>query len=235
MDILKELNIPLMEPTRIPVKKLEEELHSDGTERRFLEKHISSIKLVSLLNEQTNRIRKYVDDDYSYQVIYVIQIELKTDEALNELCRIVHSAFPEPTLLILNNVNINYLSAAFKRINKNDKTKTVIEDCVSSIITSEYRDINLKNINASNLKEYYEEIIDIVYRHKVYDIARIAPNKNKNYKKFIRDYEEVSAQISKLQDEYNKASMMADKARIDDELYLYENKRDLLIKYIKGE
>lgn len=234
MDILKLLNIPLIQPSRIPITKINEILESDNQTKRFLENHVSSIKLVSILNEDTIKIRSYVDDNYSFQTIYVLEVELKSEESINETARLIHSAFPESTLIALNYKEQPYLSAALKRINRLDKTKTVIEDCVTALITNEYNNLNLK-ISVLNLKGLYDYILNILYKHKAYVITGIIPNNNIDYKKAIKEYEEAASNINRLKKEYNEASMMAEKAKIDDEMYKYETLLKEVIIKIQGE
>lgn len=75
MELLEKLHIPLCPPQRIPVKTLVEQLQPTPTDKKIIESHIASMKLVSLLNEQTIRIRPYKDEDCSYQAIYVFLID----------------------------------------------------------------------------------------------------------------------------------------------------------------
>ena len=82
MELLDKLHIPLCPPQRIPVKTLVEQLQPTPVDKKVIESHIASMKLVSLLNEQTIRIRPYKDEDYSYQAIYVFLIELKKDDSI---------------------------------------------------------------------------------------------------------------------------------------------------------
>ena len=67
------------------------------------------------MSEQTIRIRAYKDEDYSFQAIYVFDIQLKTDTELTEFTELLHSAFPESTLFIMRYMDIVYLSGASKR------------------------------------------------------------------------------------------------------------------------
>ena len=112
MELVDRLNIPLCQKTRIPVKTLVEQLQAEPSQKKLLETHVASIYLVSLLNEQTIRIRAYRDDNYSFMAIYVLQIELKEIDQLSDLCELIHSAFPESTLLLLKYKDKEYLSSA---------------------------------------------------------------------------------------------------------------------------
>lgn len=231
MSILERLHMPPMERTRVPRKTLEEQIEVSPKEKKLLESHMASMYLVSLLNEQTIRIRAYKDDDYSFQAIYVFEIELKADDQLTAFSELVHSAFPESTLLILKYRNVTYLSGASKRINKLDRTKTVIDD---SIWIELSKDIDIQVTQVRNLKEYYDALIKLLYRYKVLNVTGVFPQKDGNYKGFIKQYETLMAQINKLKDDYSKASMRNEKMRIDEELYLREQELEDLKSELSG-
>lgn len=236
MDILNYLNIPLItSPQRVFVKNIVAQLNATGNDKRIIESHIQTIKLVSLLNEQTIRIRSYKDDNYSFFVIYVFYIDLKTNENITELCTLIHSAFPESTLLILNYNDRYYFSTASKRINKLDNTKTVLEDYIVTELKGSYEQyINLLNITGYNLKEYNNNLVKLNYKLKVLNVTNIFPMKDVNYKELIKEYERLNSLINKLKQDYKKANMKSEKMRIDDELFDKELELKQLIKHIKG-
>ncbi len=216
MDFLTELQMPLCQTTRIPVKTLIEQIGGDSRSRKLIENHVASINLVSLLNEQTIRIRSYKDDDYSFQVIYVLDIVLKECDQMTEFTELVHSAFPESTILLMEYRGDTYISGALKRINKNNNSKTVIEDSVWAKLPDKF-DLDIPSTR--NLKEYYEFILRLLYRIKAQNVTGIFPKEDGEYKPLIKQYELLSSQISKLNDEYSAASMRNEKMRIDNELY----------------
>ena len=102
MDIIERIGFPLCQKTRVPLKSLVEQLGAESKNKKLLESHIASINLISLLNEQTVRVRAYKDDDYSFQVIYVLDIALKANDQMTDLTELIHSAFPESTILLLS-------------------------------------------------------------------------------------------------------------------------------------
>lgn len=235
MEILDKLHLPLCQPQRIPVKTLVQQLQSISSDKKILESHIASMKLVSLLNEQTIHIRAYKDDDFSYQAIYVFYIELKKDDSITTLSQIIHSAFPEPTILIYRRMETNYISLATKRINKVEQGKTVVEDVLVSKIVSDVKDeqLSLEHINGQNLREYYLNIIQWLYRLKVLSITKVYPQKEMDFKSILKQYEQLNVDINRLKEEYKKTSMKAEKMRIDDELYDKEMELRHLVKTIK--
>lgn len=235
MELLEKLHIPLCPPQRIPVKTLVEQLQPTPTDKKIIESHIASMKLVSLLNEQTIRIRPYKDEDCSYQAIYVFLIELKKDDSVSSLSHLIHSAFPEPTILIYKRTNTYYISLASKRINKIEQGKTVVEDVVVTQIPSSitFEQISLENIPGINLREYYNSIINWFYKLKVLHITKVYPQKDLGFKTLLKQYEQTKVEINKLKEAYKKASMKSDKMRIDDELYDKEIESKKILKLLK--
>ena len=231
MDVIERLNFPPCDKTRVPVKTLEEQLEADGKQKRLLSQHIASMYLVSLLNEQTVRIRAYKDAEHSFQAIYVFEIELKANDQLTDFTEMVHSAFPESTLLILKYKDKLYLSGASKRINKLDKTRTVLEDSIWIEVPDE---LKAQDISESNLREYYESLIRLLYRYKVLNVTGVFPANDGDYKVSIKQYEHLATQINKLKEEYSVASMRNEKMHIDEELYKREQELKQLKERISG-
>ena len=231
MDIVTKLGFPLCQKTRVPIKTLVEQLGGITRDKKIIESHASSINLISLLNEQTIRIRAYKDDNYSFQVIYVLEIILKNNDQMTDFTELVHSAFPESTLLVLIFKGKKYISGALKRINKNDHSKTVIED---SIWAEVFDDFSFNVPSMTNLKDYYEFLVRLIYRIKVKNITGLFPNVDRDYKELIKKYEQLSSQVKKLSDDYTAASMINEKMRIDNQLYEKEEEIRELKALISG-
>lgn len=235
MDLLKKLNIPLCQPQRIPVKTLIEQLQPSSIDKKLIESHIASMNLISILNEQTIRIRSYKDDNYSYQSIYTFMIELKKDSSIASLSSLIHSAFPEPTILIYKIQDSYYISLAVKRINKVEEGKTVVEDVITTQI-SEFvpeQQLSLQEISGKNLMEFYFNIIQWLYRLKVLRITKVYPTKDLDYKTLLKEYEQVNIDLKKLKESYKRATMKSEKMRIDDDIYDKEIELKKVIKIMK--
>ena len=236
MEILERLNIPLIDPQRIPIRTLIVQLNPTKDDKKIIESHISSMKLVSLLNQQTIRLRPYVDNEISCQTIYVIDIKLKKEDSIVSLSNIVHSAFPEPTILLLGSEKNNYISVSEKRINKLDKTKTVVENVLLVKIDNlNISYINFNNDNFSNLFTYYKNIISNIEKIEVFNITNIYPKKEVSYRTMIAEYEKIKSSISNLKEKYKQATMKSQKLIIDDKIYDEEEKMKEVISKIKGE
>jgi len=234
-NVEQYLNIPLIEPQKIPIKTIIEQLNPGAQDKKLLESHVASVYLISLLNEQTIRVRHYKDDHYSFYAIYVLKVKLKKPDSISDVVRMLHNTFPESTLLLIDDGKVNYISGASKRINKNDNTKTVVEDIVISKVESnslEY--LSFKQFKAINLKEFNEELTDVIYKIRVLNATGIYPQNQLDYISLIREYDELSQQINYLKEQYNSASMMSEKAKIDDELFNKEKELQQLINKLGG-
>lgn len=234
MRLLEKLEIPTLQKQRIPVKTLIEQLQPTPENKRLIESHVGSIYLVSLLNQQTIHYRPYKDDDYSYQAIYVLQITLKKPDQLTDVSIQLHSAFPEPTLLLLDYGENEWMSAAPKHINKLDATKTVLDDVVVQQVDNKL-DISLKHLSATDLKDYYTQIVQLVYKIGVYNVIHIFPTRNLDYKNVIKEYQQITSNINILKEQYKKTTMKSEKMDIDDQIYDEEMKQKQLTKKLKGE
>lgn len=236
MTILESLKIPAVNKQRVPVKMLIDQLQPTPVNKRLIESHVASIYLVSLLNEQTIHYRAYKDEEYSYQAIYVLQVTLKKDDQLTDLSVQLHSAFPEPTILLMEYASDKeWISAAPKRINRVDTTKTVLDDIVVQKIDEEaYKYLDLSKLSAVNLKEYYMKVVQLLYRIAVFSIINIYPEVDLDFKTVIKEYQQCSSNISCLKEQYKKSAMKAEQLDIDDQIYDEEQKQKQLIEKMKG-
>ena len=236
MSLLDSLNIPTLPPQRVPLKTLIEQLQPSHDNKRLIMDSVGRIDLVSLLNDRTIHIRPYKDDEYSYQAIYVLQIMLKKEERLADLSVQVHSAFPEPTIILFNHGEREWISVAPKRINKLDQTRTVIDDIVVQQLNNEVNQyVSFKNITAADLKDYYLQIVQLIYKVGVYNVIHVFPNIDMDYKSVIKEYQQITVNISKLKEQYKKATMKSEKMSIDDQIYDEEIKQKRIMKELKGD
>lgn len=236
MSLLDSLNIPTIPSQRVPIKTLIEQLQPSPDNKRLIMDTVGRIDLVSLLNDQTIHIRPYKDDEYSYQVIYVLQITLKKEERLTDLSTQLHSSFPEPTILLFNHGEKEWISVAPKRINKLDQTKTVIDDIAVQQLNNEVNEfIKFTNITAIDLKGYYQRIVQLIYKVGVYNVIHVLPKRDMDYKSIIKEYQQITANIGNLKDRYKKATMKSEKMKIDDQIYDEEIKQKRILKELKGD
>ena len=93
--------------------------------------------------------------------------------------------------------------------------------------------LNLSQITASNLKDYYTKIVQIVYKIGVLNLIKVYPTANLDYKSIIKEYQAIQANINNLKEQYKRASMKSEKMDIDDQIYDKEMKQKNIVKRLK--
>ena len=131
-----------------------------SAEKKFV-KYIESLYLSAVISEKTTNIPKIVNEDYRYEDIYVIHVELKTDGAEQELSKIIHSIIPNPVLILYRYGTKVWFSVAKKRRSKADKTKQVVERDASVPLSAQdeiqdyLEDMNYQEQSVMDQMRYY--------------------------------------------------------------------------------
>jgi len=97
-----------------------------SAEKKFV-KYIESLHLIAVISEKTTNIPKVMNEDYRYEDIYVIHVDLKTEWAELELSKIIHSIIPNPVLIAYSYGTTYWFSVSKKRRSKADRSKQVAE------------------------------------------------------------------------------------------------------------
>lgn len=235
MNINERIKVPIIARTRqrIPRKAMIEQANLTYGERTLFSKSISSIYLVAELGEATMHIREYVNDTYCYASIFILEINLKQRNDLSVINEKLQQAFPNPVVIIYQYEEDNIVSLASKRINKLDNTKTVIEELI--LEETDLEEIKLSSFKDDNLKTFYEDMIEYLYKLRIMKLIGVMPVKHINYKNIIKTVDMLNAQIKQLEVEYKKEIMQAKKASIDEMLYNKEVELKQVIKNLQED
>ena len=79
------------------------------------------------------------------------------------------------------------------------------------------------------------QIIQLIYKVGVYNVIHVFPNIDMDYKSVIKEYQQITVNISKLKEQYKKATMKSEKMSIDDQIYDEEIKQKRIMKELKGD
>lgn len=246
-NILEYFHIPKLGKTkqRIPVKEIIEQLEPSVKDKRILNTEISSIYLEGVLDAQTIRIPSYVSDEHLYEAIYVLQVSLKTDQHFSLINEKIHAAFPNPLIIVYLISDKVRVSLAPKRINKLTKDKSVIESVYSTsafVIDEKHRDflglLNVSDVKALNLKDFYEKLTDIVYSERLIELIGSFPRqipKTMNLKQSIKKIEDETSSLNELNSNYKQATMMSEKMDYHMKIKNKEHEIDRFILDLKEE
>lgn len=93
--------------------------------------------------------------------------------------------------------------------------------------------LNLSQITAINLKDYYTKIAQIVYKIGVLNLIKVYPTADLDYKSIIKEYQAIQTNINNLKEQYKRASMKSEKMDLDDQIYDEEQEQKNIVKRLK--
>lgn len=245
--LLEYINIPKSGKTkqRIPIKEVVGQLGVSMKDKRILTEDIKAIYLVGVLNEQTLRLSSFKNEEYIYETIYVINVDLNNVKHLFNLNEKMHQAFPNPIIAIYHIAEKYMISLALKRINKLDNEKSVIENIYSSNVF-EFDDnhvrfkncLNMHEIKSKNLKEFYELYVDLVYSERIIDLLGYYPNtipKTLHLKEVLDEIVKNSSRVNSLNEEYKTTSIMSKKMDIHMDILRIKDRNQQMLNQLKEE
>ncbi|WP_215142164.1 DUF4391 domain-containing protein [Exiguobacterium qingdaonense] len=113
---------------KIPKKAFFTQANLSKSEKEMFTSQIESIYLLSVMNEQSMNIPVYQVDEFNYSEVVWIYVELRDMKNINRIIGTIHKAIFNPVVLVLSSPEGHFLmSTSHKRLNKNDKTKVVVD------------------------------------------------------------------------------------------------------------
>lgn len=187
---------------RIYTKDIVAAVDAKGKEKTLLEKGISTVYLVGVLNEKTANIWAFEDGNYLYKEIQVFLINVKDASKAKALNDELQKVFPNPAVMIFADGSKYMVGTAMKRLSRNEKGKMVIDSTQTTswfaLDDAHKALLDRLDYNRKNLKELYEHIdyvmsteyvmkvtgkipenIDFTIKAKSVMIQRLVEEKNK--------------------------------------------------------
>jgi hypothetical protein len=172
-DFLNTIKFP--EKGKIDKKIFKKAIYENaGLARKQIEiikNEISEIRWHYVLKPETINIPIFNNDDFEYEEIQMIGVNIKDDKKKDSVAGIIQKCIPYPIILVLEHEDKIALSVASKRINKADASKNVIdEEYITNWILNRKKDkisnflksLQLENLSYSNLFEFYKDLLDRV-------------------------------------------------------------------------
>ena len=221
MNILELFNIPNKAQTdrRIYVKDILSRLELSTRDKQTFEKTIGAIFVKGILNESTLNIWSYADDTYYYKEIILFHVVLKDITKITFVNEQLQKVFQNPIVIIYEFNNKYAISTALKRLNKLEKGKTVIEEIqLSNFFELDDAHIQLLNkhsYNFNNLKEYYENVNNLVATEELVDLTGVVPKViDETVKVKSIKIKQLLKQKKDLEDAYKEADSMQERMTI---------------------
>lgn len=211
---------------KIPKNTFYKALDFSKTNEKIFTNDIENIFIISAINKNNINILDYKTDELNYSEIYYLFVSLKSDKKISDIHKIIHTIIPNPVVLILNYKDNIIFSTAKKRINKNDKTKQVIE----RYFITEKIDINYLNntdkeflddiyITKNSFENFFRFYMDISNKIVIFNLVNIRwwykKTHLENIDKLIKrldDIKKIELEITLLESEYKNEIAMWPKA-----------------------
>lgn len=147
----------------IPKEIIYKNAEADEKFKRIFIENVEKIRYeYALTNENTN-IEKYIKDNERYDEIHFIRIVLREKGKENTISKLFHQLIPKGTVLILEFNEEILISIASKKINGN---RISIEEVYNTNWLNKnnekLKEFNYENFNSTNMKTFYESIIEKV-------------------------------------------------------------------------
>lgn len=221
MNILELFNIPnkAQVDRKIFVKDILTRLELSTRDKQTFEKTIGAIFVKGILNESTLNIWSYADDTYYYKEIILFYVVLKDITKIAFVNEQLQKVFPNPIVIFYEFNNKYAISTALKRLNKLEKGKTVIEEIqLSNFFELDDAHIQLLNkhsYNFNNLKEYYENVNNLVATEELVDLTGVVPKViDETVKVKSIKIKQLLKQKKDLEDAYKEADSMQERMSI---------------------
>lgn len=192
---------------KVDKKMFYENADLSKNEKKIFIDYISRVEIAYIINNKNLNVDAFVNEEYRYEAIIYLNVNLKIDDKLDKISKIINNAIPNPLVLIFKSDEKYKISTAIKRLSKNENNKTVMEE----VRTSSWIDINNLNDNEKNFlnsisiyKLPYNNLFDFykVMNDKIYVFEKtveIGEYKDISDKKKLEEIKEVSEKIESLE------------------------------------
>lgn len=169
---------------------------ADEKLKRFFIDNVEKIRFMYLLNFSNSNIQDYINDKERFEEINFIKIILKEKGKENIISKLFHQLIPKSTVIILEFKNEILISVSDKRV---DKEKIILVEVFNSnwidIENKILDELDYKKLNSTNLKLFYENIIEKV---RIINLSKELNYKNSVKSKNIDLLEELNKEIEEL-------------------------------------
>lgn len=169
---------------------------ADEKLKRVFIDNVEKIRFMYLLNFSNSNIQDYINDKERFEEIDFIKIILKEKGKENIISKLFHQLIPKSTVIILEFKNEILISVSDKRV---DKEKIILVEVFNSnwidIENKILDELDYKKLNSTNLKLFYENIIEKV---RIINLSKELNYKNSVKSKNIDLLEELNKEIEEL-------------------------------------
>ena len=180
----------------IPKEMIYKNAEANEKLKRVFIDTVEKIRFIYLLNFSNSNIQNYINDKERFEEIDFIKIILREKGKENIISKLFHQLIPKSTVIILEFKNEILISVSDKRV---DKEKIILVEVFNSnwidIENKILDELDYKKLNSTNLKLFYENIIEKV---RIINLSKELNYKNSVKSENIDLLEELNKEIEEL-------------------------------------
>ena len=212
----------------IPKEVIYKNAEANEKLKRIYIDNVEKIRFMYLLNFSNSNIQSYISDNERFEEIDFIKIILKEKGKENIISKLFHQLIPKSTVIILEFKNEILISVSDKRI---DKEKLILEEIFNSnwidIENKILDELDYKKLNSTNLKLFYENIIEKV---RIINLSRELNYKNSIKSENVDLLEELNKEIEELKALRKKETQINRVAEIQTKLLKKIEERNKILR-----
>jgi len=230
---------------RIYKKLFYENTRMNATDKKWFTADIQNLTWMYTLKPELTVIHAFEEEQFSYEEVTVVELEISSNNHLNRLSDIIHRSIPYPLLLIYRENETLFFSIADKRYNlANDQAATLMALWVTDGFTEAkltasqelfLQHLEYKRQPKIHLKAFYRNWIEIF---RAYEVAAITGEflmeteaaKREARTEQLATYRDAEQQLQELKTELKKQASFSEKVKLNVEIKTLENELKTIAK-----
>lgn len=212
----------------IPKEMIYKNAEANEKLKRVFIDNVEKIKFMYLLNFSNSNIQNYINDKERFEEIDFIKIILREKGKENVISKLFHQLIPKSTVIILEFKTEILISTSNKKI---EKERVIVEEVFNSdwidIENKILEDLEYKKLNSTNLKVFYEDIIEKV---RIINLSKKLNSENNIESENLELLEKINKEIEELKVLRKKETQLNRITEIQTKIVKKIKERDSILK-----
>ena len=212
----------------IPKEMIYKNAEANEKLKRVFIDNVEKIRFMYLLNFSNSNIQNYINDKERFEEIDFIKIILREKGKENVISKLFHQLIPKSTVIILEFKTEILISTSNKKI---EKERVIIEEVFNSnwieIENKILEDLEYKKLNSTNLKVFYEDIIEKV---RIINLSKKLNSESNIESENLELLEKINKEIEELKVLRKKETQLNRITEIQTKIVKKIKERDSILK-----
>lgn len=212
----------------IPKEMIYKNAEANEKLKRVFIDTVEKIRFMYLLNFSNSNIQNYINDKERFEEIDFIKIILREKGKENVISKLFHQLIPKSTVIILEFKTEILISTSNKKI---EKERVIVEEVFNSnwieIENEILEDLEYKKLNSTNLKVFYEDIIEKV---RIINLSKKLNSESNIESENLELLEKINKEIEELKVLRKKETQLNRITEIQTKIVKKIKERDSILK-----